>query len=160
MNAQVAQHLNVAESAILEIQEWARVLWVRVRGIGARFVSKKVVKVDKIQEKRQQMATKLQKMAAKLEASDFWIFEEDESRFSFAKHFYNRVGLGHAVQEAVNSLNGDQVLANERRTKLVAAIKNCCDFILNVASERFIKDNASFASAEVLSAWFKLANKK
>ena len=44
MNAQIAQHLNIAESAILEIQEWARVLWVRVRGIGARFVSKKVVK--------------------------------------------------------------------------------------------------------------------
>lgn len=47
MNAQIAQHLNVAETAILEIQEWAKVLWVRVRGIGARFVSKKVVKVSK-----------------------------------------------------------------------------------------------------------------
>lgn len=47
MNAQIAQHLNVAETAILEVQEWAKVLWVRVRGIGARFVSKKVVKVEK-----------------------------------------------------------------------------------------------------------------
>jgi len=45
MNAAIAQHLNVAESAILEVQEWARVLWVRVRGIGARFVSKKVTKM-------------------------------------------------------------------------------------------------------------------
>jgi hypothetical protein len=40
--AAIANHLNVAESAITEIQEWARVLWVRVKGLGARFVSKKV----------------------------------------------------------------------------------------------------------------------
>lgn len=39
----IANHLNVAASAIVEVQEWARVLWVRVRGLGARFVSKKVV---------------------------------------------------------------------------------------------------------------------
>jgi len=39
----IANHLNVATSAIVEVQEWARVLWVRIKGIGARFVSKKVV---------------------------------------------------------------------------------------------------------------------
>ena len=39
----IANHLNVAADAIVEVQEWARVLWVRVRGLGARFVSKKVV---------------------------------------------------------------------------------------------------------------------
>jgi hypothetical protein len=44
--AAIANHLNVAEAAIAEIQEWARVLWVRVRGMGARFVSKKVVKME------------------------------------------------------------------------------------------------------------------
>jgi hypothetical protein len=38
----IANHLNVAESAIIEVQEWARVLWVRIKGLGARFVSKKV----------------------------------------------------------------------------------------------------------------------
>jgi len=38
----IANHLNVAESAIVEVQEWARVLWVRVKGLGARFVSKKI----------------------------------------------------------------------------------------------------------------------
>lgn len=43
MNAAIAQHLSIAEKAIIEIQEWASVLWVRVKGIGARFVSKKVV---------------------------------------------------------------------------------------------------------------------
>lgn len=41
--AAIASHLNVAASAIVEIQEWARVLWVRIKGVGARFVSKKVV---------------------------------------------------------------------------------------------------------------------
>jgi hypothetical protein len=43
MNTAIAQHLNVPAAAILEVQEWARVLWVRVKGLGARFVSKKVV---------------------------------------------------------------------------------------------------------------------
>lgn len=42
----IAQHLNVAEAAIVEVQEWARVLWVRVKGLGARFVSKKVTKME------------------------------------------------------------------------------------------------------------------
>jgi len=41
--AAIASHLNVADSAIVEVQEWARVLWVRVKGLGARFVSKKVI---------------------------------------------------------------------------------------------------------------------
>jgi len=47
MNATaIAQHLNVAQQAIVEIQEWTSVLWVRVKGLGARFVSKKVVRMD------------------------------------------------------------------------------------------------------------------
>ena len=44
--AAIASHLNVADSAIVEVQEWARVLWVRVKGLGARFVSKKVAAVN------------------------------------------------------------------------------------------------------------------
>jgi hypothetical protein len=43
--AAIANHLNVAASAIVEVQEWARVLWVRIKGVGARFVSKKVIAV-------------------------------------------------------------------------------------------------------------------
>lgn len=43
MNAAIAGHLNVIETAILEVREWAYVLWVRVAGIGCRFVSKKVI---------------------------------------------------------------------------------------------------------------------
>jgi dissimilatory sulfite reductase (desulfoviridin) alpha/beta subunit len=49
MNAAIAQHLNVAESAIIRVEEWANVLFAVVKGIGARFVSKKVVKVDSIE---------------------------------------------------------------------------------------------------------------
>ncbi len=47
MNAAIAQKLNVLESAIVRIEEWANVLFVVVKGLGARFVSKKVVKVEK-----------------------------------------------------------------------------------------------------------------
>jgi len=39
----IAQHLNIASQAIIEIQEWATVLWVRFVG-GCKFVSKKVIK--------------------------------------------------------------------------------------------------------------------
>jgi hypothetical protein len=42
MNTQaIAQHLNIIDSAITEIQEWASVLWVKFIG-GVRFVSKKI----------------------------------------------------------------------------------------------------------------------
>jgi len=46
--AAIANHLNVAAEAITEVQEWARVLWVRVKGLGTRFVSKNVVKVTQL----------------------------------------------------------------------------------------------------------------
>jgi len=41
--AAIAQHLNITESAIVRIEEWANVLFVVCRRLGARFVSKKVV---------------------------------------------------------------------------------------------------------------------
>lgn len=44
--AQIAQHLNIAESAILRIEEWANVLFVVCRKLGGRFVSKRVAKVE------------------------------------------------------------------------------------------------------------------
>jgi hypothetical protein len=45
MNTQaIAQHLNTTESAIIRVEEWANVLFVVCRKLGARFVSKKVVK--------------------------------------------------------------------------------------------------------------------
>lgn len=51
MNAAIAQKLNILESAILEIQEWAHVLLVRFVG-GCRFVSKKVVKMPEIDKSK------------------------------------------------------------------------------------------------------------
>lgn len=45
MNTQaIAQHLDLAKELIVEVQEWARVLWVRIKGMRPKFVSKKVVK--------------------------------------------------------------------------------------------------------------------
>jgi len=42
MNTQaIANHLNILDSAIIEIQEWASVLWVKFQG-GVRFVSKRI----------------------------------------------------------------------------------------------------------------------
>lgn len=39
----IAQYLNITESAIVRIEEWANVLFVVCHRIGARFVSKKVI---------------------------------------------------------------------------------------------------------------------
>ncbi len=38
----IAQHLNIASQAIIEVQEWASVIWVKFIG-GCRFVSKKIM---------------------------------------------------------------------------------------------------------------------
>ena len=43
----IATHLNVLESAITKTEEWANVLFVVVKGLGARFVSKKVMGTEK-----------------------------------------------------------------------------------------------------------------
>ena len=45
MNSLIAAKLNVLETAIVRIEEWTHVLFVVVKGLGARFVSKKVVEV-------------------------------------------------------------------------------------------------------------------
>ena len=42
--AAIAQHLNIAKSAIIKIEEWANVLFVVCRRIGARFVSYQIIK--------------------------------------------------------------------------------------------------------------------
>lgn len=47
MNAaiQIAKHLNVSHWQVVRTEEWARVWFTVIKGIGARFVSKKVVKM-------------------------------------------------------------------------------------------------------------------
>lgn len=49
-NAQIAAHLNIAESAISSVEEWASVLFVKFTTGRPRFVSKKVVKETKEME--------------------------------------------------------------------------------------------------------------
>lgn len=45
LNSVIAKQLNILESAIAEVQEWAKVLWVRFKSGRPRFVSKKVIEV-------------------------------------------------------------------------------------------------------------------
>jgi hypothetical protein len=49
--AAIATKLNVLESAIVRVEEWASVMFVVVKGLGARFVSKKIVEVKKVEMK-------------------------------------------------------------------------------------------------------------
>jgi hypothetical protein len=44
--AAIANHLNIAESIISSVEEWAHVLFVRFVGRRPRFVSKKVTKME------------------------------------------------------------------------------------------------------------------
>ena len=41
----IANHLNIAQDLILNIDEWATVFCVKIKGIGQRFVSKKALKL-------------------------------------------------------------------------------------------------------------------
>jgi hypothetical protein len=77
--AAIASRLNVAASAIVEVQEWARVLWVRIKGVGARFVSKKVVedKVMEVVETALETAVRIAKRQNEL--MDLWNRNGDES---------------------------------------------------------------------------------
>jgi hypothetical protein len=47
--ATIATKLNVLKSAIVRVEEWFSVMFVVVKGLGARFVSKKVVEVKKVE---------------------------------------------------------------------------------------------------------------
>lgn len=44
----IARKLNILASAIIRVEEWATVLFVVIKGKGARFVSKSVVKFTKV----------------------------------------------------------------------------------------------------------------
>ena len=45
----IATHLNIVESAITRIEEWASVIFVVIKGVGARFVSKKAIPQAKVE---------------------------------------------------------------------------------------------------------------
>ncbi len=48
MNTQaiIAQQLNILESDIKKVEEWANVIFVVIKKIGARFVSKKIIQEE------------------------------------------------------------------------------------------------------------------
>ncbi|HEY9640140.1 MAG TPA: hypothetical protein V6C57_06630 [Coleofasciculaceae cyanobacterium] len=48
MNAQIASFLQIQESAIIRVEEWAKVLFVVVAGKGGRFVSKRIINEVKV----------------------------------------------------------------------------------------------------------------
>jgi hypothetical protein len=78
----IANHLNVAADAIVEVQEWARVLWVRVRGLGARFVSKKVGQKMEATEATETVLMTAVRIAKKQnELMDLWNRQGDEAAF-------------------------------------------------------------------------------
>lgn len=52
--AAIATKLNVLESAIVRVEEWFSVMFVVVKGLGARFVSKKI-KMEKTESKTVRM---------------------------------------------------------------------------------------------------------
>lgn len=68
----IARHLNVAESAITRCEEWARVLFVVVKGLGARFVSKKIMSSNSNFGKRQKITTPSGGWAVRREIDERW----------------------------------------------------------------------------------------
>ena len=67
MNATaIANHLNIASEAIIKIEEWANVLWVKFVG-GCRFVSKKVIKMQNVDT-----AKASPNVQAKIKAAEKW----------------------------------------------------------------------------------------
>jgi hypothetical protein len=66
--AQIANHLNIAESVIASVEEWAHVLFVRFIGRRPRFVSKKVVEV-----KAMSIDEMMEEYLASCSSKDEWI---------------------------------------------------------------------------------------
>ena len=63
----IANHLNILESAIVRVEEWAHVLFVVAAGIGGRFVSKKVNIMNGLeasQKRQDENADRAEEMAA------------------------------------------------------------------------------------------------
>lgn len=97
--AAIAQHLNVTESIIAKVEEWAHVLFVRFIGRRPRFVSKKVVEMDnahiagfktEIESKKARLAeatteakqARLGKVVARMESELVWMTKLPEAVFA------------------------------------------------------------------------------
>jgi hypothetical protein len=70
MNSQViATHLNILDSAIIEVQEWASVLWVKFAG-GVRFVSKKIGATEMTEERAWDLRSAIAELAFEVGATE------------------------------------------------------------------------------------------
>lgn len=110
MNTAIAQHLNVATEAIIEVQEWARVLWVRVKGLGARFVSKKVTEMVETQlpelqgsEKQVQWANDIRQDLIKTHQE--WLSVQQSKLAKIAARGRSTEEKLHAIEQANTKMN-------------------------------------------------------
>ncbi len=72
LTANIAAKYNVAESAITEIREWANVFFAVIKGIGGRFVSKKMApKPELLKSAEWQVGETLCKAEYKCERAHF-----------------------------------------------------------------------------------------
>lgn len=69
MQAVIANHLNIAVSDILRVEEWANVFFVVIRRLGGRFVSKKVKTMARKEVAHRQYA---QEIADKINSGDHY----------------------------------------------------------------------------------------
>jgi len=98
--AAIASHLNVADSAIVEVQEWARVLWVRVKGLGARFVSKKVVNQMNVQYQMRDCAGDwIDINANRLQSLCKQVFMTFEGRYTSVEDVISKIPAGRVYYD-------------------------------------------------------------
>ena len=69
--AVIARHLNVVESAITRCEEWAKVLFVVVKGLGARFVSKKIMTEESFYVKESSTGVEYSKDGVVFQSGDY-----------------------------------------------------------------------------------------
>lgn len=129
MNAAIAQHLNVAEAAIVRVEEWATVVFAVVRGLGARFISKKVVKMEAVQLKG------------------------SEKQVAWATDIISEFNAGLAAHNEymngkIEKLEGKGKIdaANERRNELVRVNREASRLAQNQHAEFWIKNFKSVSN--------------
>jgi hypothetical protein len=126
MNTAIAQHLNVAESAIIRVEEWANVLFAVVKGIGARFVSKKVIKVEFNQSEAAELVAEKVSNKYGFGQCKVWSNRPGELRVYVGKHGYVEIkdtvdlyylkGYKKEVAELLGDLVGAKVKSTQTLT--------------------------------------------
>lgn len=125
ITAAIATKLNVLESAIVKVEEWAHVMFVVVKGLGARFVSKKVTENKKME-------------LAALEGSDKQVEWAEQIRASLLLEIKQLLVLKQEdLQDYIEDKNNKKIdLCNLKIDKL----KRAAEFLYSCKSARFIID--------------------